>query len=206
MARWHEYGCLSPDVYIDNDNAPTCRACWRTCPPAYGLFPNSNSASSGIEIPPDEPHEQLNLRWPKDVRYANLSLNLDIDVQPQSSPPSLLNDGLSGLLIDSEEIDDSQIYTSLSSNEFRLAFLTVAPSAEYPMHLSLETYSYNDRPEYETVSYQWGGENGDSSPCRPIFIGPYWDVLWQSQNCWAMLRFARPRRGTRMIWVDALCT
>ena len=126
-------------------------------------------------------------------------------MEPRTPPPSSLNESLSEPDVGSEEIGGFQIYTKLSSNEFRLVFLTVAPSAEYPIHLSLETYSYDDRPEYETVSYQWGGENNDSSPCRPIFIGPYWDVLWQSQYCWTMLRFARPRRGTRMIWVDALC-
>ncbi|KAF2819735.1 hypothetical protein CC86DRAFT_127194 [Ophiobolus disseminans] len=51
----------------------------------------------------------------------------------------------------------------------------------------------------------WGGEIGDSTPCLPVFIGPYWDVLLQSQNCWDMLQFVRPWRGIRMMWVDTIC-
>jgi len=43
--------------------------------------------------------------------------------------------------------------------------------------------------------------------CRrqPIFVGPYWDILMQTQNCWEMLRYLRPRCGVRMVWVDAIC-
>jgi hypothetical protein len=206
MSRWHKQDCSSPDVYIRNDNIPKCRACQRICPPAYGLVSDTNSASSGIKLPPDEPYGGLNLRWPKDVPYINQEREEDNCTQPIHSPSELLDKAVLKLSIDKQQSADSHVYTTLKSEEFRLACLTAVPTDEYPMHLSLETYTYDNRPEYETVSYMWGGENGDSIPCQPIYIGPYWDVLWQSQNCWAMLRFARPRRGIRMIWVDALCT
>jgi hypothetical protein len=71
--------------------------------------------------------------------------------------------------------------------------------------LTLHTYTQDDCPEYETVSYTWGGEEGDSSLCKPIFLGPYWDVLFQTRNCWDMLKLLRPREGFRMVWVDAIC-
>jgi hypothetical protein len=74
-----------------------------------------------------------------------------------------------------------------------------------PVHVSLETFSNDSHPEYETVSYIWGGENGDNSLRGPIFIGSYWDVLLQTENCWSMLRSIRPKRGERLVWVDALC-
>ncbi|KAF2030840.1 hypothetical protein EK21DRAFT_43561, partial [Setomelanomma holmii] len=103
-------------------------------------------------------------------------------------------------------VNNAHIYgVTLRSKDFRLVCLTAVPRKDHPVHLTLETYTYNERPEYETVSYMWGGENGDSTPCRPIFIGKYWAVLLQSQNCWSMLRFVRPWRGMRMIWIDALC-
>jgi hypothetical protein len=100
----------------------------------------------------------------------------------------------------------SPIYgDTLKSNEFRLACLTAVDDKDHPVHLTLEIYTHDNRPEYETVSYQWGGEDGDYSLRHPVFIGPYWDVLLQTKNCWSMLRFARPWRGVRMLWVDAVC-
>jgi len=45
----------------------------------------------------------------------------------------------------------------------------------------------------------------DLTRCKPIFVGPHWDVLFQTKNCEAMLRYVRPERGLRLIWVDAIC-
>jgi hypothetical protein len=94
---------------------------------------------------------------------------------------------------------------SLRTNEFRLICLSATESPDDPVHLSLEVYDLEECPEYETVSYTWAGEDGDGSLCRPVYIGPYYDVLIQTKNCWEMLRFMRPWRGTRMVWVDAIC-
>lgn len=51
----------------------------------------------------------------------------------------------------------------------------------------------------------WGGEDGDSTPCRPVYIGPYRDALLQTKNCHQMLRFACPWRGVRTLGIDAVC-
>lgn len=50
-----------------------------------------------------------------------------------------------------------------------------------------------------------GGGNGDSTLCRPVYVGEHWDVLVQTLNCQEMLRYLRPRRDVRTIWVDAIC-
>lgn len=103
---------------------------------------------------------------------------------------------------------ESHIYgDTLAPDEFRLACLSAMSTddGDYPLHVSLEVYNDRNCPEYETVSYTWGGEDGDYSLSRLIFVGPYWDVLFQTKNCWDMLRFVQPWRGTRMVWVDALC-
>lgn len=94
---------------------------------------------------------------------------------------------------------------TLPQGSFRLLCVQAAMEVSEPIHVELETYRHSHRPDYETVSYTWGSEQGDSSPCRPIFIGPYWDVLLQTENCWQMLRYARPTRGIRLLWVDAIC-
>ncbi|KAM5377509.1 hypothetical protein ACJZ2D_004878 [Fusarium nematophilum] len=51
--------------------------------------------------------------------------------------------------------------------------------------------------EYETASYTWGGETGDSTLCKPVLVGPSCDVLLQTRNCWELLRYLRPWRGER---------
>lgn len=93
----------------------------------------------------------------------------------------------------------------MAADEFRLLCLSATEDANSPVHVTLEVVQQHDCPEYETVSYTWGGEDGDSTPSRPIFVGPYWDILLQSKNCWDMLRYLQPRRGIRMVWVDAIC-
>ena len=93
----------------------------------------------------------------------------------------------------------------LAWSEFRLACLTACTDGDSPVHLMLETYTDDSYPEYEAVSYTWGGEEDDTRPRRAVFIGPYWDVLPQTENCWQMLRFLRPSRGIRLVWVDAIC-
>lgn len=104
-----------------------------------------------------------------------------------------------------EPAGPSPFFQTLEQNEFRLLCLVAPDSLGDPVHLTLEAYNLDQCPEYETVSYTWAGEDGDGSLSRPIFIGPFWDVLLQTKNCWEMLRFMRPWRGTRMIWVDAIC-
>ncbi|KAH7117598.1 hypothetical protein B0J11DRAFT_536311 [Dendryphion nanum] len=47
------------------------------------------------------------------------------------------------------------------------------PDRNYPVHLGLAIYRDNNRPEYEAVSYVWGGRKGDSTPCQPIYVGPF---------------------------------
>jgi hypothetical protein len=94
---------------------------------------------------------------------------------------------------------------TLAIDEFRLLCLYAADDVNSPIHITLEVFRHDDCPEYETVSYTWGCEDGDSTPCRPIFVGPYWDILLQTKNCWDMLRYMRPWRGIRMVWVDAIC-
>lgn len=228
MTRWHESNCASPDVYVYDANTPACRTCLHVCPSATTLMAIADleKTSSGINIPQDEPRGQMNLWWPRDVLYVNQKPGIDRSSMPpkadnaeykaykpdqSSRPPKVKHSEYKthepGVETSVNQLSSPGIYgETLAGNEFRLVCLEAPPAKDYPVRLSLETYTYDNRPEYEPVSYMWGGENGDSTPCQPVFVGPYWDVLLQSQNCWAMLKFVRPWRGVRMIWVDAICT
>ncbi|KAH7329448.1 heterokaryon incompatibility protein-domain-containing protein, partial [Stachybotrys elegans] len=201
MSRWHKPSCKDPDVSVQGET-PHCRTCgchWQ------GLVSRQVITNSPPPLPPDEPFGRMNLWWPRSVPYAKSKRNHQY--KPLSSSlPSLQQDASHSAEKHSAEPVHSPIYgDGLATDEFRLVCLSAAPHEDFPVHLCLETYSQTECPEYETVSYTWGGEEGDSSLCKPIFVGPYWDVLFQTQNCWEMLRFIRPWRGIRMVWVDALC-
>ncbi|KAK0620618.1 heterokaryon incompatibility protein-domain-containing protein, partial [Immersiella caudata] len=155
-----------------------------------------------------EPHSTYSLSWPPGVPYINQSsapsksafvqpckqheFGADHTAVPDASPHS-------------EHVLSTIHENELSSNEFRLLCLTAEQSDDFPVRISLETYEDERYPEYECVSYTWGGEDGDDTLCRPAYIGPYWDVSLQTKNCWNMLTFLRPERGHRLIWVDAIC-
>jgi hypothetical protein len=103
-------------------------------------------------------------------------------------------------------VPSSHIYQEvLQSHNFRLACLSAVSEKHASIHVTLEVFPDDDHPEYECASYTWGGEEGDSAPCLPIYIGPYWDVLLKTKNCSSLLRFLRPWKGIRMVWVDAIC-
>ncbi|KAF2649568.1 hypothetical protein K491DRAFT_581180, partial [Lophiostoma macrostomum CBS 122681] len=194
MARWHDSSCTSPDIILD-DGLPLCRTCERKCLSLDDLRSKQGPPPT-LVIPPDEPADQRNLWWPTSVRYVNED-GSEATIDPENKISSSLDKGRTYA---------SPIYgRTLGADEFRLACLSAASDPSCPVHLDLEVYTHEDRPEYETVSYLWGGEDNDSSLSSPVFIRPFWDVLLQTQNCSSMLRFVRPWRGMRMMWIDAVC-
>ncbi|RYP41674.1 hypothetical protein DL767_000879 [Monosporascus sp. MG133] len=206
MTRWHKPDCAAPDVVGDKVGAaPSCRACG-SAPNLAEFIKYKADENSFPEPPPDKPHGIMNLWWPPSVPYR------DIEGLPKDTND--LNDGANDPVSTpatghgqaKEDQIQSYIYTrKLMPNEFRLACITASSDADFPIHLNLEIYSLDNCPDYETVSYCWAGEDGDSSRQLPIYVGPYWDVTLHTRNCWALLQFVRPCRGTRLVWVDALC-
>ncbi|CAI6014209.1 unnamed protein product [Clonostachys chloroleuca] len=153
-------------------------------------------------VPPDAPLGELDLWWPRSVRsLKSAAPPLSPCLKTVSQPPKKLEPEIPEPIIGS----DPPYPSTLGADEFRLICLEAAASPGDPIHLMLEVYCLDNCPEYETVSYTWAGEDGDGRLCKPIYIGKYWDLLLQTNNCWEMLRFMRPRRWTRLIWVDAIC-
>lgn len=111
----------------------------------------------------------MNLHWPKSVRNIQTQAGSPPMVSKTFEPehePTPCEPATSGSLI-------SDYDTALYKNEFRVACLTALPNANDLVHVTLEKYSDESRPEYETVSYLWGDEDEDYSLRRPIFVGPY---------------------------------
>ena len=207
--RWHAFSCTDPQVVAIGRGLDTkirCISCGKA-PPEKDIVPTQASSYSLASELADLPPGQLNLWWPECVPWARRAEN------GTSNPPESverqrgLNNGQSKQQATPEVTDTSStIYpVRLSRDEFRLACLSYATDEESPIHLTLETYTDDNSPEYEAVSYTWGGEDGDSRLRRRIFVGPYWDILPQTENCWHLLQFLRPSRGIRLVWVDAIC-
>ncbi|KAI8716223.1 HET domain-containing protein [Fusarium sp. LHS14.1] len=191
MSRWHKPSCHSPKVSV-KDELPCCKSCGSS-PNIQKLVSEQANLSTPWTLPSDENFGEMNLCWPESVQY--------------SPKPAGTDSGEAEKAGDMGRQDElSPIYhKSLQEDQFRLLYLPSVDDENRPIHASLEAYQVDDCPEYETVSYCWGGENGDATLCRPVFLGDYWDILLQTQNCWSMLQYLRPQAGIRIIWVDAIC-
>lgn len=193
MPRWHSPACHSADVFVET-GIPQCRACGAAASSAQPTDAEA-ATSASIVIPPDESADQTNLSWPPCVRWTNTESPDDGSAQPNRDEAGLA-DQTAGL---------SAIYeNTLDADSIRLICLH-AGEFEEPIHLTLEEYRHVDCPDYETVSYTWQDESGDATRCMPVYVGPCWDVFHQTRNCWSLLRYLRPTRESRMVWIDAIC-
>lgn len=202
MSRWHLETCMSPDVVVTGGTHIYCMIC-NQAPDIDKLVadPGHQNPTAPL-IPPDEPYGAYNLSWPPGIPYRRTGQHITREepVDQNEAENSNSSDGLFS------NIQLRAAYEkALGPDEFRLICLPSTDDVNTPIHLTLETYGDERYPEYETVSYTWGGEDEDGTLCKPVFVGPYWEVLLQTKNCWEMLRFLRPRRGYRLVWVDAIC-
>lgn len=175
MTRWHKADCATPNVVVDTTTqTPHCLGC-KAVVGMDRIIADHVAHHTSVEIPPDEPVGQMALWWPPSVPYT-LSHGKDVskqasDVTPLAQPRQSTSP---------PKTSPSAYETTLSVEEFRLARFDAPPdgaSPDHPIHITLEVFRRDDCPEYETVSYTWGGEEDDSTPCRPVFVGPHWDVL-----------------------------
>ncbi|KAH8803604.1 heterokaryon incompatibility protein-domain-containing protein, partial [Xylogone sp. PMI_703] len=190
--------CKDPDISVDGNN-PCCKTCNSSCPWQELVSKQLTINSPASFAPTNEPAGRLNLWWPSSVPYTR-SYGPIQDNAPSSPAPTSEQSIKEGHSFLPDMIDPSE-----KEQQFRLALLSPATDKDSLVHLCLETCFQANCLEYETVSYTWGGEDGDYALSQPVFIGPYWDLLFQTQNCWEMLRLFRLQKGTRTLWIDALC-
>ncbi|KAK0705850.1 heterokaryon incompatibility protein-domain-containing protein, partial [Apiosordaria backusii] len=197
MSRWHKTSCTVPDVHVVLDaDIPHCRAC-DTVPDLTQLSAAIAGFSPLPPLPPDEALDQVFLTWPPTVAYLG-------SCREKSSEQC--SEDFKSAAQDHGAFTPSVIYKRpLQVDEFRLLRLPPTHDHNAPVHLDIEIYKDDEYPNYEATSYTWGGEDEDSTLCKPIFVGPYWDVTFQTRNCWSMLQTLRFRRGDRVLWVDAMC-
>lgn len=201
MSRWHKASCTEPDVFADG-NTPRCRSC-QSCPDIQQLVAQHVCSNTQLTVPPDEHFGELNLYWPECVPYEG---STEVSALHRSEEHTDQTGRIYDLYSSTDVSTFPNIYkATLRGNEFRVLCLPAVEDSDTLIHVELETYRRDACPEYETTSYAWGGEDGDNTSCYPIFVGEYWDILLQTKNCWSMLRYLRPTRGLRIVWVDAIC-
>ncbi|KAK4207677.1 heterokaryon incompatibility protein-domain-containing protein [Rhypophila decipiens] len=214
MSRWHT-NCDNPDIFVDGV-LPRCRNCEKA-PSDTDITALEHAPDPPWTVPPDEPAGQLGLYWPPCVPYREDSpcgdegLS-DFGLRWLYDEPSAVSGSSEMDVLCHQRSSKSSISTistvysrPLKAGEFRLVSLEAPEHADPLVHLTLETYDRNNCPEYEATSYSWGGEDGDYTLSKPVFIGPNWDILFQTPNCWSMLQCLRPRNRTRNVWIDAIC-
>ncbi|TPX16212.1 uncharacterized protein E0L32_004207 [Thyridium curvatum] len=202
MSRWHTDSCITPDVYVE-DSTPRCRSCG-SAPDLAKLIAEQSTVNSPWTVPPDEEFGHMNLHWPATVPYKTLQ-----STDRQDNDNTLATDEISpGCNTEDRDqpLASSPAYDTIAKNHLRLLSLPAMANVEHDcIHATLHTYQLDDCPEYETVSYCWGGEDGEMERCRPIYLTAYWDVLLQTKNCWSLLKYLQLRTEPRLVWVDAIC-
>ncbi|KAF4440043.1 HET-domain-containing protein [Fusarium austroafricanum] len=199
MPRWHHSSCDTPSVSI-KDGLPHCQSCNQS-PDLAKLVAEQDKASPPWAIPPDEKPGELRLHWPASVTFKSSNqTTVDGSSITKHEPRNVFSANSADTSM------TSPIYEKrLSPTEFRILSISPAADERCPIHVMLRDYRLDDCPEYETVSYCWGGEDGDSKRYSPVYLGDYWDVLLQTKNCWSMLQYMRLQSHARLVWVDAIC-
>lgn len=235
MDHWHSALCHSPVVELGEDLLPHCLACgcsfslsdllsrqgpssYLPIPPDKALGELNLSWPSTVRYSHDQsrrtpssdssqPHhgdgsrlheQRSSLRHEPSVTRTSRTRPKDLDTARRML--------LQLSVKDVPAAPQPYIYERrLLQDEIRLICIPATTDDASPIHISLEVYQHDRCPEYETLSYTWGGEDNDSGRIHPIYIGQYWHALLQTKNCWDMLRFLRPSRGVRLVWIDAIC-
>ncbi|KAK1517856.1 heterokaryon incompatibility protein [Colletotrichum costaricense] len=178
MSRWHERGCTQPDVVVAS-GLPCCRFCYGVASLDDVQFDTSLRIR---QAPVLEDNSTYNLRWPACVDY--------VDARPEV-PPDASTSSSSGSTFPFGGTQSSQRTNHLLNRPG-------APSKNVELD--------SKRARYEALSYTWADSSGDSTRCRPMFIGSYWDIIPITRNCENALRSIRlVGESFRSIWVDSLC-
>jgi len=126
--RWHEPDYSDPNISLVASQ-PRCGTCGAS-PPLAALRRKQSSNASFPPIPPGESLGQLNVHWPPIVNFEGDQL-----LPHRSRRPRLPRTRIRKYYV--------------------LPFVHRPPSGD-PIHLSLETYLRQDRPEYEAVVVHMG--------------------------------------------------
>ena len=205
MSRWHESGCKRPDVEVLGD-VPCCQYCFAI----PSLEDESTLTAPSIPpLPQLRSRVRMNLTWPSVVSYSRrCSSPTDRAIQAPMSP-----DEVSGTKDAKNQAGPPESKYNLSifpeiTSADGIRLLRLSPGrAGGLIHADIELACLrsSSRPIYDALSYTRGDESGNSTGKCPIFIGPYWDIVYVTHNCADALRCMQHQQADRLLWVDSLC-
>ncbi|KAK1542186.1 heterokaryon incompatibility protein [Colletotrichum paranaense] len=234
MSRWHERGCTQPDVVVAG-GLPCCRFCYGVASLDDVQFDTSlrirqapvledNSTynlrwpacvdyvDARPEVPPDaSTSSSSGSTFPFGGTQSSQRTNHLLNRPGAPSKESATIEGPQTkrrkLSIADESYRPSRCYPILwGSQEIRMLELD-SGDKDSLLHGSFQNVELDSkRARYEALSYTWADSSGDSTRCRPMFIGSYWDIIPITRNCENALRSIRlVGESFRSIWVDSLC-
>ena len=96
----------------------------------------------------------------------------------------------------------TDIFPKLDTRKDQLRLLHILPGTEPELiHCNLEIRALDEKPEYETLSYDWADVNY-GRPCFVMLDGKLWLIAFA---LWQALSRLRLRSSSRIFWIDALC-
>lgn len=176
MFHWHQAGCSQPTIE-DEEGLPWCTNC-ATQPPLAQLIDLQATNQQPWEPPQDEPVGERNYFWPPSVPYDSEQQHHGnpVDNGADKARSACFFGPTSSSSGDKEEAPDRDDPTAplaphykerLREDQLRLICLRPpAASGGWEsalIHLELATFGDDECPEYEAVSYTWGGEDGECS-------------------------------------------
>lgn len=198
---------MAPDVFPAGDNTLFCS----TCETVLNWDLESFSHPSKTLSSPQSHQGSLNLKWPSSVHYEEKCILTDEgeDITPTlvetlgRQRSSLSND--SGYVSQQSDPHVMEGFVPLKKGD-NIRLLKLKPGAwDDPLQGDLDIVSLDTQPFYETISYTWADEHGDSTRCRPLYITRSWHVLPITRNCESALRRLRLLDYNRVLWVDSVC-
>ncbi|KIX03741.1 uncharacterized protein Z518_07294 [Rhinocladiella mackenziei CBS 650.93] len=208
MSRWHESGCRSPDVAL-LDNLPFCNYCF-----AIALHDGitHNATLPILPLHKVRSQSQMNLTWPSVVHYSR--------TDPASDDCSVHGSAADARLRSSSPIggarhhgdafkpwNETALFPRINTDDqIRLLRVTAGQPGE-PVHVHAEVACLKNSsfPPYDILSYIKADDFGDNTKRCPIFIGPYWDIVYVPLSSEEAFRSIRYKQADRTMWVDFLC-
>jgi hypothetical protein len=79
--------------------------------------------------------------------------------------------------------------------------ITIFPSRRDTAEINIELhqFSIDEPPQYEALSYTWGGQ----TPTMPVICNDR--ILLVTENAFSAIRRLRRHSKTRKLWIDAIC-
>lgn len=191
MQRWHAPDCALPHVEVFEGD-PVCLSCGMMASLSEDKSGATDTSPAAIDIPTPNP-SNLNLRWPKCVKYladfepASFQRNFENpNIEPNSNDITQHNveSSCTRRSHDDVSLENNIRFPAFeSTREIRL--LRVLKGVDLDpvrgLFVVASIASGVESMAYKALSYTWADESGDNYKSRHIFIGKFWGQI--ADNC-----------------------